>query len=422
MDREGEPLTEIDPTARRAASSTLLFARAIYAFNWYNVGAVLPLVGSALGATTVDLGIVLGAFLAGAGIFQVPAGMAALRWGNRNVTLASLFLMGGFCLASAFSPNWIVLALLRFGAGAGAAFFFAPALGLVASYYPAGTRGPIIGLYNSGFSLGSGVGLFAGAFVGAELGWAWALGIGGLALLGSGAIAPFLVPHADGGSPPRDLRTLWVASRPVLRSRALWALALSFIGLWSAFYVAAQYFVQYAHDVHAGWSLTVAAGLPTIMIAVEILGGPLGGWLAERGRDMRWLLGGFGVVAAGAIMLIPFGTLPELVVLFAGLGLLDGIIWAVLYLLPTYLPETEGEGLALGLGLLNAINIFGGSGLAVAFAYVATYSNFTNAWLFAGLLALLPLPLLLIVTGHRHARADVLPTGGSSTARPGPRA
>lgn len=394
----------------------------MYAFNWYNVGAILPLVGSALGATTLDLGVVLGAFLAGAGLFQIPAGMAALRWGNRAVSLASLVVMGAFCLASAFSPNWIVLALFRFGAGAGAAFFFAPALGLVASYYPAGTRGPIIGLYNSGFSLGSGIGLFVGAFIGAEFGWAWALAVGGLALLGSAVVAPFLIPRIDPARPPRAVRALWAASRPVLRSRSLWALALSFIGLWSAFYVAAQYFVQYAHEVHPGWSLAVAAGLPTLMIVVEIAGGPFGGWLAERGRDMRWLLVGFGGASAVAIMLLPFGTFPELVVLFAVLGLLDGIIWAVLYLLPTYLPETEGEGLALGLGLLNAMNIFGGSGLAVAFAYVATVTNFTVAWLFAGVLALVPLPLLVLVTGHQRQRTTDVPSVSAASARPDPRA
>jgi hypothetical protein len=57
----------------------------------------------------------------------------------------------------------------------------------------------------------------------------------------------------------------------------------------------------------------------------------------------------------------------------------------------------------LGLGLLNAINIFGGSGLAVAFAYVATYANYTTAWLVAGVLALVPLPLLVLVTGHRRS-------------------
>ncbi len=376
--------------------------------------------GSALGATTLDLGLVLGAFLAGAGIFQIPAGMAALRWGNRNVALASLALMGVFCLASAFSPNRIVLALLRFGAGAGAAFFFAPALGLVASYYPSGSRGPIVGLYNSGFSLGSAVGLFSGALIGVEFGWAWALAVGGLALLGSSAVAPFFLPRADPAPVRRDLAALWNASRPVLRSRALWGLALSFIGLWSAFFVAAQYFVQYAHTAHPGWSLALAAGLPTVMIVVEIIGGPLGGWLAERARDMRWLLAGFGVASAVAIMLLPFGSLSELIVIFAVLGLLDGIIWAVLYLLPTYLPETEGEGLALGLGLLNAINIFGGSALAIVFAYVATYANFTDAWLLAGLLAIAPLPLLLLVTGHQRHRGTTVATAVGTVARPDP--
>ena len=156
------------------------------------------------------------------------------------------------------------------------------------------------------------------------------------------------------------------------------------------------------------------------MIVVEIIGGPLGGWLAERARDMRWLLAGFGVASAVAIMLLPFGSLSELIVIFAVLGLLDGIIWAVLYLLPTYLPETEGEGLALGLGLLNAINIFGGSALAIVFAYVATYANFTDAWLLAGLLAIAPLPLLLLVTGHQRHRGTTVATAVGTVARPDP--
>lgn len=356
----------------------------------------------------------MGAFLAGAGIFQVPAGLAALRWGNRTVSIGALGLMGVFCLASAFSPNWVVLAALRFGAGAGAAFFFAPALGLVASYYPAGTRGPIIGLYNSGFSVGSGVGLFAGAVVGAEFGWGAALALGGLALLLSTAVAPFVLPRTETPGPQRAARVVWAASRPVLRSRALWALALSFIGLWSAFFVAAQYFVQYAHVAHPGWSVAVAAGLPALMIAFEVPAGPLGGWLAERGRDMRWILAVFGLLSGGALLLIPFTPLVGLFFLFAVLGILDGIIWAVLYLLPTYLPETRGEGLSLGLALLNAINIFGGSGLAIAFALVATYSNFTTAWVFAGVLALAPLPLLVFVRGHptgERARSKSLGAG-----------
>ncbi|MCI4372647.1 MAG: MFS transporter [Thermoplasmata archaeon] len=392
-------------------------ARSVYAFNWYNVGAVLPLVGSALGATTPQLGIVLGSFLAGAGLFQLPAGFAALRWGNRAVAIAALVIMGVFCLASAFSPNWVVLALLRFGAGAGAACFFAPALGLVASYYPVGSRGPVVGLYNAGFSLGSGVGLFAGAFLGAALGWGWALAIGGLALLGFALLAPVVLPKSESLPAHRSLRELWQASRPVLVSRDLWALSLSFMGLWTSFYVAAQYFVQYAHTVHPAWSLALAAGLPTLMIAVEVVGGPLGGWLAERRGDMRVLLGGFGAAAGIAVLLIPFSSLEELVGLFAVLGFLDGATFAVLYLLPTYLPETRGEGLSLGLGLLNAIQIFAGSALAIAFAYVATYAGYTEAWVLAGAFGLATLPLLWFVTGHRYVPPDPV-TNASGPAVP----
>jgi MFS family permease len=371
------------------------------------VGAVLPLVGSALGATTPQLGIVLGAFLAGAGVFQLPAGMAALRWGNRTISILGLAMMGTFCLASAFSPTWVVLAGLRFGAGAGAAFFFAPALGLVTSYYPIGTRGPIVGLYNAGFSLGSGVGLFAGAFVGAALGWSWALGIGGIALLVATIAAPFLLPRTETLRAIRTIRDLWVASRPVLRSKSLWALSGSFIGLWAVFYVAAQYFVQYAHVVHPGWSLAVAAGLPTLMIAVEIFGGPFGGWLGERRVDMRIILATFGAGSAAVVLLIPFASLAELVVLFSVLGLFAGITFAVLYLLPSYLPETSGDGLSLGLALLNAIQVFVGSGIAVAFAFIAAAVGYTEAWFFAGAIGLAMLPLLYFVTGHRSSTGAV---------------
>jgi MFS family permease len=390
----------------------------VYAFNWYNVGAVLPLIGSALGATTPELGVVLGAFLAGAGVFQLPAGLAAMRWGNRTVSIAALVLMGAFSLASAFSPNWMVLAALRFGAGAGAAFFFAPALGLVTSYYPVGSRGPVIGIYNAGFSLGSGVGLFAGAFLGAALGWSWALAIGGIGLLAAAAIAPLVLPRTEVARAFRSVRALWMASRPVLRSRDLWALALSYIGLWTVFYVAAQYFVQYAHEVHPSWSLGVAAGLPTLMIAVEIVGAPLGGWLGERRVDMRWILGGFGAIAAAEIFLIPYASLAELVPLFVLLGFVAGVTFAVLYLLPTYLPETSAEGLSLGLALMNAIQIFAGSGLAVAFAFIATYAGYADAWFFAGAVGLGTLPLLLWVTGHRTLTGAAPVSEGS--ALPGP--
>ncbi len=318
------------------------------------------------------------------------------------MSLAALVVMGAFALASAFSPDWYVLAALRFGAGAGAAFFFAPALGLVAAYYPAGTRGPIIGLYNSGFSAGAAAGLLAGAALGVAFGWPWALAVGGIGLLLTAVAATVILPEPHIRVVARSFSQLLASAAPVLRSRSLWALALALTGLWAAFYIVAQYFVEFASHVHPIWSLTLAASLPTVMILVEIVGGPIGGWLGERYRDMRYILLLFGIPGAVAVLLVPFLPVTGLVAVFVFLGFADGVIFAILYLIPSYHPEAQGEGLALALALINCIQIFAGSALAIAFGFLAAGWGFTDAWVFAGVVGLATLPLLLWAGGSSN--------------------
>ena len=97
----------------------------VYAFKLYNVGAVLPFIGTALPAGPAQLGVVLGVFLAGVGVFQVPAGLASVRYGARTVSLVGLVVLGAAGLASAFSPTWPILAVLRGLAGVGAAMLLA---------------------------------------------------------------------------------------------------------------------------------------------------------------------------------------------------------------------------------------------------------------------------------------------------------
>lgn len=364
---------------------------------------MLPLLGSGLGIDTAELGIVLGSFLVGAAVFQIPAGFASMRWGNRRVSLTALAVMGAFALASAFSPDWYVLSALRFGAGAGAAFFFAPALGLVTAYYSPGTRGPIIGIYNAGFSAGAAAGVFLGALVGATYGWPAALAVGGVALLSIAAIAAAILPD-PASSPPtrRTLAQLIAAAAPVLRSRGLWALALAITGLWALYYIVAQYFVDFASTAHTAWSLAFAAALPTVMIVVEIVGGPVGGWLGERYRDMRIVLLLFGIPSAAVVVLLPFLPLAGLLALFVFLGFADGVVFAVLYLVPTYHPEARGEGLSLALALVNCIQILAGSALAITFGFIAADLGYTDAWIFAGCIGVAPLPLLVWVRGSRE--------------------
>lgn len=403
------------PPGRRGGPTGALFsARVVYAFSWYNVGAVLPLIGTAFAAGPEALGIILAAFLVGAGLFQVPAGIAAVRWGSRPVSLVGLAVMGVAATASGLAPSWPLLALARFAAGVGAAFFFSPALSLIASYYPAGERGVVIGLYNGGFSVGAALGLALGAFVGERWGWSLALSGGGVALLVAAVGCWALLPLEPGERAVRTLAGVWRQTRTVLGSRSVWALSLGLTGFWAAIYVVAQYFVEFAGSADPSWGLTLAAGLVTLVIVVSFPAGPLGGWLAERSRRRVGLLVAVGIATGVLVALVPFLSLPELIADFVGVGLLDGVGFAVLYLIPTYLPETSANGLALGVAVINSIQVGLGSGIAAGFGFLVAAFGYPAAWVLAGVIALGFLPLLAWVSPVASrpaliAREDVPP-------------
>jgi MFS family permease len=391
------------PEGRRAGpTATLFIARVVYAFNWYNIGAVLPLVGVGLHAGPAQLGIVLGAFLVGVGIFQVPAGFASIRYGARRVCLLGLTVLGLAGVACAFAPNWTDLALLRGVAGVGAAFFFSPALSLIASYYPPGRRGPVIGFYNGGFSVGGAAALVGGAYLGVAYGWPAALGWGGAALLVTTGVAWFLLPRLPAEGVASKLDALWRSGRRVLRSRSIWALSVGLTGFWGALYVVAQDFVNYGVTDHPEWGVGLAASLAAGVVIASFPGGPVGGWLAERGGDRRWLALAFTLVAAAVVLSIPFSPLPLLVPEMIGLGFADGVVFAILYLIPSYLPESQGDGLALGVAVVNSIQVILGSGVAVAFGFIVADYGYAPAWLFTGLLTIALLPLLGLVQGNQR--------------------
>lgn len=355
----------------------------------------------------------LGAFLVGVGIFQVPAGFAAMRWGSRRISLIGIAVMGMAGTLSGFAPSWEWLAGIRFVAGVGAAFFFSPALSLVSSYFPPGPRGTVIGLYNGGFSIGGAAGLGVGALVGATYGWPAALVGGGIALLLTTLVAWALLPRQSAEESTSDLHRILQRSRAILRSRSLWALSFGLLGFWSAVYIVAQYFVEYVAAVHATWGLATAALMAALVVVVSFPGGPVGGWLSERGGDRRLLLMTTTVLSGCLVLSIPFAPFLVLWPILAALGFLDGMGFAVLYVIPSYLTEMQGEGLALGLAVVNSIQVLCGGGLAVAFGFIVAGYGFMTAWLYAGALAILFVPLVLAVSPsrarHRGQREELRP-------------
>ncbi len=95
----------------------LLALRVIYAYNWFDIGPGLPGIGATFGVGEGDWGLLLAAFMVGAGLLQVPSGFMSRTWGSRRVSLAGLWILGLSGVGSAFSPHFGILLLLGFVIG-----------------------------------------------------------------------------------------------------------------------------------------------------------------------------------------------------------------------------------------------------------------------------------------------------------------
>lgn len=303
--------------------------------------------------------------------------------------------MGGASILSGFAPTIVLLGATRFAAGVGAAFFFAPALSLVSSYYPSGERGPVIGTYNAAFNVGGGIGLVAGAAAGSLLGWSPVLWIGGIAVLLSAVAVWRVLPPGPDVPMTQGVSQLIRTASGVLRSRRIWMLATSLLGFWAVVNVLGLYFVQFAHDARPGWGVGAAASLAAAVVLISAPGGPLGGWLSERGVDRRTLAATFAALTAGLLLAVPFLSFALLVPILLLFGLVNGVVFAVQYTIPTYYLEASGNRAALAIGLVNSVQVLVGSGITALFGFVVEMEGYTSAWILIAVIGLALLPLML---------------------------
>src|SRR5438270_12569143 len=73
--------------------SSVLTSRVIYTINWFNIAPALVLISADFQLGPVALGILTASFLVGAGVFQIPAGIASARWGPKNTSQLGMLVL-----------------------------------------------------------------------------------------------------------------------------------------------------------------------------------------------------------------------------------------------------------------------------------------------------------------------------------------
>jgi predicted MFS family arabinose efflux permease len=381
--------------AALGATVALVALRILYAFNWFDIGPGLPAIGEEFGIGSAGWGVLLGAFFAGAALFQLPAGLLARRYGTRTITLVGAAVLGAAVVVSSFAPSFAVLVGLRFLSGAGSGLFFSPAIALVASLHPEGRRGIPVGVFSSAYTLGAGAGVLLGAVLLPAVGWRGVLAIGGLATLLLVPVAIALIPRRAGPAPAPEIPGGRGLPR-AFRSRALWAIGLSFMGLEGASLSAGQYFVPFAESVHA-WVPALAGGVAALFVFPSFFGGPVGGWLTEHYANRRTQLALFTAIPSALLLAIPFVGLAATALIATLFSVAFGMVYAIMYVLPPYLPGARSEELSLAIGLFNAIQLAGGALVAALAGWAVDVYGYDALWYVLGaaaILTLLALPLV----------------------------
>jgi len=389
------------------ATAILIALRIGYAYNWFDVGPGLPAIGTEFGVGPADWGLLVAAFLVGAGLLQVPAGFLSRRYGPRAVSIWGVGLLAASGVASALAPSFAVLLALRLFAGVGAALFFSPAIGLVGSLYPPGRRGLPVGTFSSAFSAGAGLGILGSSLLIPDLGWRGAMAVGGLSLGVLVLLSLALVPRAAGAPPPLAM----AASRRLPRAltyRGVWAVGLAFVGLEGATFATGQFIVPFGEAVE-GWSIALAGVVGMMFVLPSLLGGPVGGPIAERHRNHRTQFAVTTIAGAAMIALIPFAGLAGTILIGIVFSLAYGFVYAVMYVIPHFWKEVPSEEIPLAIGLFNSIQLSGGAVVSFLFGWAVSVRSYAFAWevlagvVVATLVAIVALPATPVApVGPRH--------------------
>lgn len=359
--------------------------------NWFDVASAFPALGQQFHLQIPQLALLISLFIAGYGIFHIPTGFLAYRFGLKNILLLGLLLESLGAIACAFAPNYGWLELLRIVTGIGGSLFVGCGFAMVTSWFRGRELALAMGIATGGaFTLGAALGLFVWIGLVASWGWPLALATGGII-----GLVAFLISLVFLRVPSDEQEQLaaghfnWTAVGRVLGNRDLWFIGLSFVGLYGAGFTLAQLLSTYVGIVYHV-SEAIGGLMAAVLTLSAIPGSILGGYLFDRAKRVKlvillpFILSGLGLiifpfvgVTGSWFMVILLGLIPYIG--FSGWASLPG----------RYKDRILPEDVATAEGLLLTLAAVGGFLVPISFGLIAAGSGFTAAWIFTGVVSII---------------------------------
>ena len=364
-----------------------MLARVVYTINWFNIASIFYLIASEFREDIAMLGIISATFLLGVGLFQVPAGIMAAKYGPRKVAIYGIMIASSAALVTGLASDTTQIIVLRFIIGIGMACFFGPSVILVSRYLGKESEGLGIGLLNSAHALGGIVGLFGWVVLAEFVGWRATLILsGGLGISTAIMLSSTLLRDVDQITKEFKLKVSHVFD--TLFNRSLIILGLTLLGFQAGSSMILTFSVFYFVD-NLKINPIQAGLIGSLSLVVGLLSSPFFGRLYDKIGNARKLLFISGILSASS--LVGFATDSIYVIIFsiivAGFFLSAGfvIVYAKAKEINKALPQYQ----TLAVGFVNGISLFGVFWVPVLFSNIVSRLGYEIAWLLGCLVVIL---------------------------------
>lgn len=374
----------------RPSVFSLIVARILYSINWFNVASIFYFIAADFKQDISMLGLITSSFLIGIGIFQIPAGILAAKYGPRKIAIYGIVITSSAAFLSGLSTDLLHMVILRFIVGLGMAFFFGPSVILISKYLGKASEGLGVGLLNSAHALGGIIGIFGWIIIAEVTGWRISLMLSGLLGLISGLLLVVSLIkekiQTDFGIKISDLLQ-------ILFNKSLIVLGLALLGFQIGSNLTLTFIVFYLVD-HLNVDPKIAGFIGSFNLIIALVSSPLFGRIYDRINDAKKILIISGIVVSLSMAMIAANTLYIIIlsIIIAGFFLAGGFV--IVYTKAKQVKGLHSEYETLAVSFVNGISLFNAFWVPILFSFVVNQSGYSVAWLLGGFLTmLLVLPL-----------------------------
>jgi FSR family fosmidomycin resistance protein-like MFS transporter len=342
---------------------------------------LLPLLAQTFGLSLAQVGMIRSAHRVAMAAFQIPAGLIAERFGERNLLALGTFIAGVAFLGLGYAPGfWTVLVALFF-AGVGSAVQHPLASTIISHAYPGDGRRAALGTYNFFGDVGK---FIFGGIVSLLLvaGISWQAPVVGFGI--AGILCAIAAAHAE---PEKKVKGWGIRNKPAFTALCAIEILDSTTRTGFLTFIA---FVLLERGMPEGWAV-----LSVPLILVGGMAGKLAcGFLAERLGVVRMIV--ITEVATG------LGILATLVLPGAAAFLLLPLIGIVLNGTSSVLYATLGEfveedRLARAFGLFYTIGSLCGIAAPLGYGFIGDVYGIETSMAVIGIAVFLTVPLAAIM-------------------------